>query len=82
MLLGNLYAIIEYAAIALTYLIMGLAAIVVIPRLNTSARRIQEVLQAENSIPELTAAFPESISPATISLWNGWKGNHGLIIGQ
>lgn len=50
--LGDLYAIIEYATITLTFLIMGLSAIVTIPRMNISARRIGEVLAAENSIAE------------------------------
>ncbi|MCM1430732.1 MAG: ABC transporter ATP-binding protein/permease [Muribaculaceae bacterium] len=50
--LGDLYAIIEYATITLTFLIMGLSAIVTIPRLNISARRIAQVLEAENSIPD------------------------------
>ncbi|MCM1102210.1 MAG: ABC transporter ATP-binding protein/permease [Clostridium sp.] len=50
--LGDLYAIIEYATITLTFLIMGLSSIMTIPRLNISAGRIAEVLAAENSIPD------------------------------
>lgn len=55
--LGDLYAIIEYATITLTFLIMGLSAIVTIPRLNISAKRISEVLEANNSIPDTGKAL-------------------------
>ena len=48
--LGDLYAIIEYATLTLTFLVMGLSAIVVIPRLNISAERIAQVLEAKNAI--------------------------------
>lgn len=50
MALGDLYAIIEYATITLTFLIMGLSAVIMVPRLNISIKRIQEVLETENSI--------------------------------
>ena len=52
MALGDLYAIIEYATLTLMFLVMGLSAIVTLPRLNISAGRIAQVLEAENSIPD------------------------------
>lgn len=68
--LGDLYAIIEYATITLTFLIMGLSAIVMIPRLNISARRIQDVLTAENSIPEKSARHTAPADPAELEFRN------------
>ena len=51
-LIGDLYAVIEYATLTLTFLVMGLSAVVSIPRLNISARRIAEVLETEPSIAD------------------------------
>lgn len=62
MAIGDLYAIMEYATITLTYLIMGLSAIVVIPKLNISAKRIADVLQTENSIIDKADEKTENIS--------------------
>lgn len=69
MQIGDLYAVMEYATLTLTYLIMGLSAIVVIPRLNISARRIGEVLEAQPSIKE--NSVPENpLAPETIAFRN------------
>lgn len=52
MALGDLYAVIEYATLTLTFLIMGLSAVMTIPRLNVSLQRVAQVLETENSIPD------------------------------
>lgn len=70
MKLGDLYAIIEYATITLTFLIMGLSAIVMIPRMNISAKRIAEVLEAENSIPDTGSRIAEKQDRAELEFRN------------
>lgn len=68
--LGDLYAIIEYATITLMFLIMGLSAIVTIPRMNISAGRIAEVLRAENSISDTGGRIAEKQAMAELEFRN------------
>lgn len=68
--LGDLYAIIEYATITLTFLIMGLSAIVTIPRMNISAERIAEVLGAKNSISDTGGRIAEKQNMAELEFRN------------
>lgn len=68
--LGDLYAIIEYATITLTFLIMGLSAIVTLPRLNISTKRIAEVLEAENSIPDTGSRIAEKRDTTELEFCN------------
>lgn len=70
MALGDLYAVIEYAALTLTFLIMGLSAIVTIPRLNISLRRITEVLETKNSIPDMGHWLAETQNAAELEFRN------------
>ncbi len=64
MQIGDLYAIMEYAILTLTYLVMGLSAIVYIPRLNISSRRIGEVL---DTMPAIAETLPNSHDILTTS---------------
>lgn len=66
-LIGDLYAIMEYATLTLTYLIMGLSAIVSIPRLGISAKRIGEVLDTEPSIAADTTGNGEVLKHSEIT---------------
>lgn len=70
MALGDLYAVIEYAALTLTFLIMGLSAIVTIPRLNICLRRITEVLETKNSIPDMGHWLAETQNAAELEFRN------------
>lgn len=74
--LGDLYAVMEYATIILTYLMMGLSAVVTIPRLNISARRIREVLDApaaQGAPQDTEAASPAGLEFRNVSFGYGEK---------
>lgn len=70
MALGDLYAVIEYAALTLTFLIMGLSAIVTIPRMNISMRRVDQVLETKNSIPDAGHWLVETQDAAELEFRN------------
>lgn len=60
MLIGDIMAIIEYAMLILMYLIMGVAVFAMVPRAQTCAVRINEVLSVE---PERAPEVNPSDSP-------------------
>lgn len=70
MALGDLYAVIEYAALTLTFLIMGLSAIVTIPRMNISMRRVDQVLETKSSIPDAGHWLAETQDAAELEFRN------------
>lgn len=55
--IGDIMAMIEYATLTLMYLIMGAAVFIIIPRAQTCAGRINEVLQMQ----------PEFANPITVN---------------
>lgn len=59
MQVGDLMAMIEYAAIILIGLIMGIMAFVVIPKANASAARINAVLDIETEANELLSVHDQ-----------------------
>ncbi|ADL52845.1 ABC transporter ATP-binding protein [Clostridium cellulovorans] len=77
MQLGDLIAIIEYATITLTYLIMGIAAIMVIPKANISAERINAVLDIESSLSKELTKQNENSSTTKVEFRNVTFGYNG-----
>lgn len=67
---GGIVSITEYATIAMSYLIMAVTSIVMIPKMRNCLERIDEVLGTEASIQDtVTFALPSSdkaISPSVV----------------
>lgn len=71
MAIGDIMAMIEYSVLTLMYLVMGVAVFIFIPRAQTCAGRISEVLQ---TVPEFSqTALPAAAqgpSPAAVEFKN------------
>lgn len=49
--IGDIMALVEYAMLILGYLLMGVAMLIVLPQVQVSVRRINEVLRCEEETP-------------------------------
>ena len=64
---GQITAVIEYSTLALSYLIMAAGIVVTLPKMRSCLDRLQEVLDTEPAICDLTKAQPQRKDASVIS---------------
>ena len=70
MQIGDIMAIIEYAMLTLMYLLMGIAVFIFIPRAQTCAARINEILEFQSEFTNNVVQFSDIESDAKVEFKN------------